>query len=149
MSKNENLRNVEGNGGISLFIGDWPGHIKRCNQSGLTRGTPMHAFREVKPGHPSLLRRPIWTRGQLMCNGNSLVFSRPYASFKVKTGRREILTKFNLVHPSSKDGRGYYRPSVLKEWTRLLHYKHVSTGWENTPSLVKSNHCEMQTSWII
>ena len=34
MSKNENLRNAEGNGGIPLFIGDWPGHIKWHNQSG-------------------------------------------------------------------------------------------------------------------
>ena len=52
----------------------------------------------------------------LMCNRNSLVFSRPYASSKVKTGRREILAKLNLVHPSLKDGRGYY--TTCLHWVR-------------------------------
>ena len=79
------------------------------------------------------LRRPIWMRGQLMCNENcskSFLVHRHRPKKRQEEGRSS--SKFNLV-----------RPSVLKGRTRLLHYEHVSTRCERKRTIAS----QVQSLW--
>ena len=142
MSKNENLRNAEGNGGIPLFIGNWPGHTKRHNQSG---SDTWHSSRKMNWRDSSPMRMWHVASRRMGFLGTTPGCSSPQTTY-MNEGVTDVQRKFaksSPVHtrrpkdrhevslptrPSVlKDRRAHYRPFVLED-RRAFYHSSVHKG---------------------
>ena len=136
--RKENFRNVEVNEGIPLYIGSWPGCMKRhkpikkwhvaftskklIDTIGDQLNCDTWHFKKKKKFHPITPshERPLWTRGQLM------VYQKCMSRFVQKgclwEGTEEIRcekrARPQLPRPSLiKDGWAYW---ILQAWSMLV-----------------------------
>ena len=135
-------------GGIPLFIGCWPGHLKRLYQykndtwplPRKTKSTESVANKKWHVVHwfinqfyirprtcqqfTQLIGRPTWTRGQLMVSQKSSnSITRPYVS---SNERQAMINQIGEVNVPS------VQANLVRLWTRLPHgnltHHHSSKG---------------------